>query len=95
MKKRGERLWYNIQLTNCTNRAVWGVFGEKGQPECRRYSSLGTGCCSLRENKTSQQHNKNNVRTTDQGQHISDRQSGGEGFSNLIRLQVKPGSNIT
>lgn len=53
----------------------------------------GTGCCSLIENKTSQQYNKNN-RTTDQGQHTSDRQSEEEeGFSILIWLQVKPGSS--
>lgn len=59
------------------------------------YSSLGTGFCSRIENKTSKQHNKNSNRTTDQGQHISDRQSEGEGFFffTLIWLKVKPGSN--
>lgn len=40
--------------------------------------------CSLTENKTSQQHNKNNNRTTDQGQHVSGRQNEEEGLSNLI-----------
>lgn len=38
----------------------------------------------LVEIRTSQQHNKNNNRTIDQGQHNSDRQSEEEGFSTLF-----------
>ena len=79
---KGEtRVWY---ITNWKDSFGWG-----------RNSSWGTGFCSLVENMTSQGHNNknNNNRTTDQGQHMGERQSEEEGFSTRIWLQVKPGSN--